>query len=136
MVMWWGLIRTQRQAQKLILSPSPTANTILLCFNRTQCGVVTCLLTGHNTLRIHRHLMGLTNSPLCRRFGAEEQTSTQVLCECKALVSLRHAYLVSFFLDSEDVKSLSLGAIWNFSKEQGSLDLASDYGASKGRLKA
>jgi len=60
MVMWWGLIITQRQAQKLILGPSPTANTRLLSFNRTQYRVVTCLLTGHNTPRIHHHLMGLT----------------------------------------------------------------------------
>ena len=36
--------------------------------------------------------------------GAEEETSIHVLCECAALASLRHAYLGTFFLDSEDVK--------------------------------
>jgi hypothetical protein len=30
-----------------------------------------------------------------------------------------NAYLGSFFLDPEDVKSVSLGAIWNFSKGTG-----------------
>jgi len=30
---------------------------------------------------------------------------------------------------------LSLGAIWNFSKEQGSPELISDYGAQTDRLK-
>jgi hypothetical protein len=35
--------------------------------------------------------------------------------ECEALASLRHTYLGSFFLeDPENIKSLSLGAIWNF----------------------
>jgi len=29
---------------------------------------------------------------------------------------LRRAYLVSFFLDPEDVTNLSIGAVWNFSK--------------------
>jgi len=53
--------------------------------------------------------MGLTDSPLCRRCGAEEEeTSVHVLCECEALVTSRHTYLGSFFLDPEDVKSLSL----------------------------
>jgi len=40
--------------------------------------------------------MGLTNSPLCRRCGAEEETSVHILCECEALDSLIHAYLGSF----------------------------------------
>jgi hypothetical protein len=49
-------------------------------FNRTQSRVVTGLLTGHNTLRRHFHLMGLINSPLHRRRGAEEETSACTLC--------------------------------------------------------
>jgi hypothetical protein len=53
--------------------------------------------------------MGLRDSPLC---GAEEETSADVLCECEALAILRHTYLGSFFLDPEDVRELSLGAIW------------------------
>jgi len=39
--------------------------------------------------------------------------------ECEALASLRHAYLGSFFLEPKDIKSLSLGAIWNYSKVTG-----------------
>jgi len=84
-------------------------------FNRTQSRVVTGLLTGHNTLRRHLHLMGLPDSPLCRRCGAEDE-KTHIVCECKALASLRHMYLGSFFLDPEDINSISLGAIWNFGK--------------------
>jgi len=41
------------------------------------------------------------------------------LFECEALASLGHVYLGSFFLDLEDIKSLSLGAIWSFSKGTG-----------------
>jgi hypothetical protein len=63
--------------------------------------------------------MGLTNSPLYRRCGAEDETSVHMLCECEALASLRHVYLGSFFLDPEDITSLSMGAIWNFSKGTG-----------------
>jgi hypothetical protein len=73
------------------------------------------LLTGHNTLRRHLHLMGLTNSPLCRRYWVEDETSSHIFCECEALASLRQAYLGSFFLDPEGIKSLTLRAIWNYS---------------------
>jgi hypothetical protein len=61
--------------------------------------------------------MGLSDSPLCSRCGAEDENSTHVLCECEALTSLRHVYLDS--LESEDIKSVNLGAIWNFSKATG-----------------
>jgi len=40
--------------------------------------VVTGLLTGHNTLRRHLHLIGLLDSPLCRRCGAKEETSAHI----------------------------------------------------------
>jgi len=39
-----------------------------------------------------------------------------------------------FFLDPEAIKILSLGAIWNLVKEQGSPELISDYGAQRARL--
>jgi hypothetical protein len=56
---------------------------------------------------------------LCRRCGAEVSTSAHILCECEALATLRHAYLGPFFLEPEDIKSISLGANWNFSKATG-----------------
>jgi hypothetical protein len=55
--------------------------------------------------------MGLLDSPLRRRCGAEDETSTHILSECEALASLRRVYLGSFFLEPED--------IWNFSKATG-----------------
>jgi len=63
--------------------------------------------------------MGLSDSPLCRRCGVEDETSVHILCKCEAVASLRHVYLGSFFLELEDIKSISLGAIWNFSKVTG-----------------
>jgi hypothetical protein len=96
-----------------------------MSFNRTQSRAVTGLLTGYVTLRRHFHLMGLINSPLRRRCGAEEVTSAYTLCECEAFASLRHVRLASFILEPGDVKSVSLGAVWNFSKGTG----LPDYGA-------
>ena len=63
--------------------------------------------------------MRLTNSPLCRRCGAEEETTAHTLCECEALASLRYTHLGSSFLDPEDIRSLNLGVIWKFSNGTG-----------------
>jgi len=77
---------------------------------------MTGLLTGHNTLRRHLYLLGLLDSPLCRKCRVGEETPAHILCECEALASLRHAFLGSFFLEPKDIRSIGLGAIWNISK--------------------
>jgi hypothetical protein len=116
---WRDLADTLRRARELISGPCPGTRTKLLTFNRNQSRVVTGLLTGHNTLRRHLHLMGLLDSPLCRKCGVRDETSAHILCECEALAALRCRYLGSFFLEPEDIKSLSLGGIWSFSKAAG-----------------
>jgi hypothetical protein len=63
----------------------------------------------------------------------QNETSAHILCEGEALASLRHVYLGSFFLDPEDIKSSSLGSSGAFAKEQGFLELISDYGAQRAR---
>jgi len=99
--------------------PCLGAKAKFLSFNRTQSRVVTGLLTGHNTLRRHLHLLVLMDIPLYRRCGVKKETSAHILCECEALTSLRHDYLGSFFREPEDIKSISLGAIGNFSRVTG-----------------
>ena len=101
------------------MGPSLGAEAKILSFNRTQSRAVTGLLTGHNTLRRHLHLLGLLDSPLCRRCGVKEKTLAHIPCECEVLASFRHAYLASFYLEPESIKSISLGAIWNFFKVTG-----------------
>jgi hypothetical protein len=63
--------------------------------------------------------MGLSNNPTCGKCGTEEETSVHILCECEALASLRHTHLGSFFLDPEDIRKLSIGAIWSLGKGTG-----------------
>jgi hypothetical protein len=113
---WRGPCSTQRQAGEFISGPDLAKRARLLSFNRTQSRVVIGLLTGHNTLRRHLYVLGLSNNPTCRKYGSEEETSVHILCECEALGSLRHTYLGSFFLEPEDIRKLSIGAIWNFGK--------------------
>jgi hypothetical protein len=90
-----------------------------MTLSRIQSRVVTGLFTGHSTLRRHLYLLGLSNNPLCRWCEVGEETLAHVLCECEDLVSRRHSYLGSIFLEPGDIKNLNLGAIWNYSKAAG-----------------
>jgi hypothetical protein len=76
--LWRGPCNTQRQARELISGPDLAMGARLLSFNRTQTGVVTGLLTGHNTLRRHLLIMGLCNDPMCRKCVTEEETSVHI----------------------------------------------------------
>jgi hypothetical protein len=112
----WGY-RTNRTNPKH--KPIRQVNLLTPSSNRTQSRAVIGLLTGHNTLRRHLHLLGLLDTPLCSGCGVKEETLAHILCKCEALASLKYVYLGSFFLEPEDIKSINLGAIWNFSKVTG-----------------
>ena len=66
--------------------------------------------------------MGLSDSPLYRRCGAEDEISAHILCEWK-FVSLRLAYLGSF-LDPEEINPYPTafpygnGMVLNFYQQQ------------------
>jgi hypothetical protein len=74
LVLWGGPCSTQRQARELISGPNLATGARLLSFNGTQSRVVIGLLTGHNALRRHPHVMGLSNSPICRKCGTGEES--------------------------------------------------------------
>ena len=126
---WQGLKSTQTQAQELISGPSPTAKTKLLSFNKTQSRVVTSLLTRQNTLRRHFHLMGLTNSPLCRRCREQDESSADVLCEFKSFGFAQ--ICISGLLFSWNQRTLRLSKSGTSAKEQGSPETVTDYGAQR-----
>jgi len=75
--------------------------------------------------------MELINIPLCRRCGAEDETSAHILCECETLASLIYVYLDSISLDPENIQSLSMGPNGTLTKEQSSPELVSDCGAQR-----
>jgi len=116
--------------------PNPTKKTRFFSFNRAQSRVVIGHPTGHNTLRRHLHLMGLTTSPLCRKCGTEEETSAHTLCECEAWL---HSDINICAPLSWTQRTLSVqvwGPSGTLTMEQCCLDLVSVYGAQRARFKA
>ena len=83
----------------------------------------------------HLYIMGLIHGLVCRRCGAEEETSAHVSCECEALATPRHTHFFSFFLDSEIVRILELEAIWNCIKGTGLPWLGHQFNGHNGPVK-
>ena len=110
------LVTPKDRLDNYFLGPVLVSRIAFCPCNRTQSRAVTGLLSGHTTLRRHLHLTGLSDNPLCSSCGAEDATSAHTLCQWETWASLRHIYLGSLFLEAEDIKSIILRAIWNFSK--------------------
>ena len=128
LALWQGPCSAQRQARELISGPDLATGARLLSFNRTHTRAVIGLLTRHNTLRRHLHVMGLNNNPTCRKCGTKEETSAHILCECDALASLRHTYLGSFFWTLRTLGCWGWGPSGTLLKEQGSYNLVQNWG--------
>jgi ribosomal protein L40E len=77
--------------------------------------------TGRNTVSRYLCIMGLIDKLLCRKCRAEEETSGHVLRKCEALVTFRHNYLGSFFLDPRGLRNEPGGNLELY-KGQDSLD--------------
>jgi hypothetical protein len=67
------------------------------------------------------HITVLSEKPIFRKCGTEEETLVHILCECEALASLRHMHLGSFFFDLGEIRELRKGVIWCFGKGTGLL---------------
>jgi hypothetical protein len=98
LVLWRDPCSTQIQARKLISGPNLATKARLLFFNETKLRAVFGLLTGHNTLRKSLYVMGLSNNPICKKCGNEEETLVHILYECEAMASLRHPYVSGLLL--------------------------------------
>jgi hypothetical protein len=117
----------------IISGPCIAAKTRLLSFNRTQSRVVIGLLTGHNTFS----LWDWATVHCVENAG---QRSKPELLFCVSVKPWRHTdtliWVPFLFLDSEDVRELSLGAIWNFIKRTGLLWLGLELRGTKDLSKA
>ena len=113
----------------MLLLPLVTVYSVSFSFLLVSRAVIG-LLTGHNTLRRHLHVMGLNDNPTCRKCGTEEETSAHILCECEALGSLRHIYLGSFFFfwTRRTLVCWVRGPSGTLLKEQGSYSLVQYWG--------
>jgi hypothetical protein len=132
LVRWRGLAGTMRQAQELISGPHIAAKTALMSFNRAQSRVVTGLLTGHNTLRRHLHIMGL-HIIIPRVGNVGLGRIPRPMC-CVSVKPWRHSGISIWDTFSWTLRTLEvwvLRAIWNFLRRTGLSWLGPSEGAQR-----
>ncbi len=79
--------------------------------DRKHCRMLIGLLTGHINLQYMLHKMRGAKSPLCRRCGAEKETTVHILCECPVLEKVKMQTLGFTRMDLEQIKEARLSGI-------------------------
>jgi hypothetical protein len=74
-----GFHKWTQTGKGLTQGPSAIKTRELLKLNRNQLQRVVGLLTGHYHLKGHLFILGLTNSPMCKRFLEEGESATHIL---------------------------------------------------------
>lgn len=94
----------------------------LLSLSRNQLRIMTRLLTGHCHLKGHLFQQRLVTSPRCDRCMQASETASQVLCDCKALATLRFRHLGCHFMKSGDYEDISVSRILHLVQGAGLLN--------------
>jgi hypothetical protein len=51
---------------------------------------------------LHHSKLGLTDDPICERCLEEDESATNILCDCEAMAYLRFRHLGQFFMEPSD----------------------------------
>jgi hypothetical protein len=94
----------------------------LLNLSRNQLRTMTGLLRGHFHLKGHLFKLKLVKSPKCDRCLQASETASHVLCDSKALATLRFRHLGHHFMKPGDSGDISVGKILHFVQGAGLLN--------------
>ena len=96
----WKSIESCRQTKIFFPELDTKQSEFLLLLGRKMLGLTISLITGHNMLNYHRHVMCKDQDPLCRLCGEENEDSFHLIGECPVLFEKRaqifHKYLLDF----------------------------------------
>ena len=126
----------QRQARELISGPDLAAGAQLLSFNRTQTRAVIGLLTGHNTLRRHLHVMGLTITPPVGSVALRRKPRRTFYVSVRLWPHSGIHIWAPFSWTRRILGCWAWGPSGTLLKEQGSYNLGTELGAQRACFKA
>jgi hypothetical protein len=83
---------------------------------------MTGLLTGHCHLKGNLFKLGLINTAECDRWKQASEMASHVLCDCKALATLRLRHLRHHFMKPAECENISDSKILQFVQGAGLLN--------------
>ena len=110
----WNTVQGLRQAKALI---NPKKEGEVLSMRRTELRRLTGYLTGHNSLRYHMHLLGLSTETACRLCGWNTESSEHLLGKCRALDRARFRIFGRIELSARDIRESAPRDISRLCKE-------------------
>ena len=95
----WKSSKECRQTKQWFPTLNFKQSNNLKNLNRKDLGLMVQLLTGHNRLRYHEHLICKDLSPLCRLCKEDNETSFHLIGKCPVLMEKRKEIFHTYFLD-------------------------------------
>jgi hypothetical protein len=86
---YWNLVSGYRQSKVWIKQPCLKLARFLRNLPKTKLSVLIGLLTEHDRLNKHLHMMGLLSDPTCAACGIQEESALHFICECSTLANLK-----------------------------------------------
>lgn len=105
---YWNGLNGLRQSKNLIDITKPVD---VSCIKKQELRKVVGYLTGHNSLRYHLYNIGMSTETDCRLCNIGIETSTHILCECRALDRIRYEICGRVKLSADDIKVSGLSEI-------------------------
>ena len=111
----WQKLTSCRQTKCFIKEPLPSRTIALVRgLERGQLRLLCGVLSGHYTFRKHLHTMKLSDTFLCPRCGADEDTAFHLVCNCPTLAMRRKSILGDYVLSEVEAGGLKVEDILNF----------------------
>jgi len=90
--------------------------------SRHQLKILIGLLTGHCHFKGHLFKLRLVNSHKCDTCKHASETASHILCDCKALATLRYRHCGHHLMKSADYENISISKIVHFVQGAGMLN--------------
>jgi ribonuclease HI len=105
----WLKLSTCSQTKCFITKPLASGViTQIRNLDRGQMRLLCGILSGHYHFRKHLFNLGLSDSTLCPRCEADEDTAFHAVCNCPALASRRHSIFGRHILSAEEAMGLKI----------------------------
>ncbi len=118
----WKVCEKYGTSQLCLEGPTDRYVQFISKLDRKHCTMLIGLLTGHINLQYMLHKMRRAKTTLCRRYGAEKETSVHILCECPVLEKVRMQTLGCTRMGPEQIKEARLSGIMALGKRAGLLN--------------
>ena len=85
----WNKRKDCRQTKHWFPKVNKTRSKDIIKLNRHNLSHAVQVITGHNRLNRHKHLIGDTDEEMCRLCEEDEESSLHIIAECPALANIR-----------------------------------------------